>query len=409
MTGNYLGGTRPLDQFIKILRSFHEGGEDKTFTENFVRLLKERVMPDLVTMYEAGVKFKKNKVILPPPWESIYEGLRQIGFFKVFVPVEYGGSRTSEENIYFIMELLGYTCPSLGVIFVAHSRAIDLILAGNDEGQKTKFLPRLGEGEFGAIAMTEERAGSDVSAIEFSAKPQGDHYIFNGQKIFVSNTGLAGIYTILVNTKGKKGGRSLSTFIVEDGVEGFRIYGLPEKDGLKILPTGKLTYENSVVPKENLIGGEGRGLLLALAAIDKGRIFLAGISCGLACRILDEVFNHSRKRVQFDHPLTSSQDVSFKISDMYTQINAARGLCFHALRQVHTPYYRSASSQAKLFATQMVMNVAQTGQMLMGGKGYLKGNIISMLNADARGMEYLEGTSSIQKMIISSELFKSYT
>jgi alkylation response protein AidB-like acyl-CoA dehydrogenase len=398
-----------VDNFIKILRSFHEGGEDKAFTENFIDLLKERVMPGLLPMYEGGIKFRNNKVILPSPWKSIYDGLKQMGFFNVFVPVEYGGTRTSEENIYFIMELLGYTCPSLGIMFVAHSRAIDLILGGDDEGQKATFLPRLGEGDFGAIAMTEERAGSDVSAIAFSARLQGDHYIFNGQKIFVSNAGLAGIYTILVNTKGRKGARSLSAFVVEDGVEGFRVEVLPEKDGLKILPTGKLIYENSVVPRENLIGGEGRGLLLALEAIDKGRILLAGIGCGLACRILDEVFNYSRKRIQFDHPLTSSQDVSFKISDMYTQINAARGLCFHALRQVHTPYYRSASSQAKLFATQMVMNVAQTGQMLMGGRGYLRSNIISMLNADARGMEYLEGTSSIQKMIISSELFKSYT
>jgi butyryl-CoA dehydrogenase len=398
-----------LDNFIKILRSFHEGGEDKAFTEDFIGLLKELVMPNLQAMYEVGIRFGKNKVMLPLPWKSIYEGLRQIGFFKLFIPVEYGGIRTSEESIYFIMELLGYTCPSLGIIFVAHSRAVDLLLAGKDEGQKARFLPRLGEGDFGAIAMTEERAGSDVSAIEFSARLKGNHYIFNGQKIFVSNAGLAGIYTILVNTKGIKGGRSLSAFVVEDEIEGFRVEGLPEKDGLKILPTGKLIYENCVVPRENLIGGEGRGLLLTLEAIDKGRILLAGIGCGLACRILDEVFNYSRKRIQFDHPLTSSQDISFKISDMYTQINAARGLCFHALKQVNKPYYRSASSQAKLFATEMVMNVAQTGQMIMGGRGYLKSNIISMLSADARGMEYLEGTSSIQKMIISTELFKSYT
>jgi butyryl-CoA dehydrogenase len=398
-----------LDNFIKILRSFHEGGEDKAFIEDFIDLLKELVMPNLQAMYEGGIRFGKNKVTLPPPWKSIYEGLRQIGFFKHFIPVEYGGSRTSEESIYFIMELLGYTCPSLGIIFVAHSRAVDLLLAGKDESQKARFFPRLGEGDFGAIAMTEERAGSDVSAIEFSARLKGNHYIFNGQKIFVSNAGLAGVYTILVNTKGVRGGRSLSAFVVEDDVEGFRVEGLPEKDGLKILPTGKLIYENCVVPKENLIGGEGRGLLLTLEAIDKGRILLAGIGCGLACRILDEVFSYSRKRIQFDHPLTSSQDISFKISDMYTQINAARGLCFHALKQVNKPYYRSASSQAKLFATDMVMNVAQTGQMIMGGRGYLKNNIISMLSADARGMEYLEGTSSIQKMIISTELFKSYT
>jgi len=398
-----------LDNLIRTLRSFSEGEEDKTFTENFVDILKAKVMSDVQRMYELGLIFKDNKVIFPPPWESIYASLKEIGFFKRFIPVNYGGNRTNEENIYFIMELLGYTCPSLGIIFVAHSRAIDLILAGKDEAQKKKFLSRLRDGDFGAIAMTEERAGSDASAIEFSATRQGDYYIFNGEKTFVSNAGLASVYTILVNTKGKKGARSLSVFVVEDEVEGLRLEVLPEKDGLKILPTGKLIYENCLVPKENLIGDEGRGLLLALDAIDKGRILLAGVSCGLGCRILDEVFKYSRKRIQFDHPLISSQDISFKISDMHTQINAARGLCFHALKQFDSPYYRSASSQAKLFATQMVISVAQLGLIIMGGRAYFKNNIVSLLSADARGMEYLEGTSSIQKMIISRELFKSYT
>jgi alkylation response protein AidB-like acyl-CoA dehydrogenase len=398
-----------LDNLIRILRSFSEGEEDRTFTDNFVDLLKDKVMTSVEGMYEFGLKFQNNKAIFPPPWESIYASLKEIGFFKRFIPVDYGGTGASEETIYFIMELLGYTCPSLGIIFVAHGRAVDLILAVKDEALKSRFLSRLGDGDFGAIAMTEERAGTDASAIEFSAKRKGGYYIFHGEKIFISNAGLARIYTILVNTKGVKGARSLSVFVVEDEIEGFRVDPLPEKDGLKILPTGKIIYENCLIPKENLIGDEGKGLLLALDAIDRGRILLAGIACGLACRILDEIFEYSRKRIQFDHPLTSSQDISFKMADMYTQINAARGLCFHALKQVHSPYYRSASSQAKLFATQMVMSVAQLGLMIMGGRGYFKNNIISRLSADARGMEYLEGTSSIQKMIISRELFKSYS
>jgi butyryl-CoA dehydrogenase len=398
-----------LDNLIRILRSFSEGEEDRTFTDSFVDLLKNKVMTNVERMYEVGLKFQNNRVIVPAPWDSIYASLREIGFFQRFIPVDYGGSDASEESIYFIMELLGYTCPSLGIIFVAHGRAVDVILAGSNEALKSKLLRRLGDGDFGAIAMTEERAGTDVSAVEFSATRKGDYYIFNGEKIFISNAGLAGVYTILVNTKGSKGARSLSVFAVEDEIEGFRVDLLPEKDGLKILPTGKIIYENCLIPKENLIGDEGRGLLLALDAIDRGRILLAGIACGLACRIFDEIFEYSRKRVQFDHPLTSSQDISFKMADMYTQINAARGLCFHALKQVHSPYYRSASSQAKLFATQMVMSVAQVGLMIMGGRGYFKNNIISLLSADARGMEYLEGTSSIQKMIISRELFKGYT
>jgi alkylation response protein AidB-like acyl-CoA dehydrogenase len=398
-----------VDNLIRILRSFSEGEEDSAFTESFVELLRERVMNQVQGMYEHGLTLENNKVVFPPSWGPISSGLREIGFFKRFIPVDYGGTRTNEESIYFIMELLGYTCPSLGIIFVSHSRAIDLILAGDDESLRTRFLPRLREGEFGAIAMTEEKAGTDASAIEFTARPEGDHYVFNGKKIFISNAGLADIYTILVNTKGRKAARSLSVFAVDSSMEGFTVDMLPEKDGLKLLPTGMLVYTDCTVPRENLIGDEGMGLLLALDVIDRGRILLAGISCGLACRILDELFAYSRKRVQFDRPLTSSQDIAFKMADMYTEINAARGLCFYALKQVNTPYYRSASSQAKLFSTQMVTRVAQLGLMIMGGRSYFTDNIISMFSADARGMEYLEGTSSVQKMIISRELFKSYT
>jgi len=398
-----------LDNLIRILRSFSEGEEDSAFTESFVELLRDKVMNNIQSMYEHGLGLKNNRVVFPPSWDPIYASLREIGFFERFIPVDYGGTKTNEESIYFIMELLGYTCPSMGIIFVAHSRAIDLILEGNDESLRQRFLPRLREGEFGAIAMTEEKAGTDASAIEFTATPRGDHYVFNGKKIFISNAGLADIYTILVNTKGTKAARSLSVFAVDSSMEGFTVEMLPEKDGLKLLPTGMLVYSDSAVPKENLIGDEGMGLLLALDVIDRGRILLAGISCGLACRILDELFTYSRKRVQFDRPLTSSQDIAFKMADMYTEINAARGMCFYALKQVNTPYYRSASSQAKLFSTQMVARVAQLGMMIMGGRSYFKDNIISMFCADARGMEYLEGTSSIQKMIISRELFKSYT
>lgn len=398
-----------MDHLIKILRSFCAGKVNKKFLESFIEILNNQVIDNVQDMYARGLQFKDNKIIFPSPWSSIYGGFKEIGFFKRFVPAEYGGIKASEENIYCLMEFLGYTCPSLGIIFVAHSRAVDLILAGGNEKQKKEFLPRLGSGDFGAIAMTEERAGTDAGAIEFSARLEGDYYVFNGEKIFISNAGLAKIYTILVNTEGKKGARNLSTFVVEDKIEGFRVDILSEKDGLKILPTGRLTYKNCLIPKENLVGDEGKGLLLALDAIDRGRIFLAGISCGLASRIFDEVFKYSKKRIQFDHPLTSSQDISFKMADMYTQINAARGLSFYALNQIHTPYYRGASSQAKLFATQMVMSVAQSGLAIMGGRGYFKDNIINIFSADARGMEYLEGTSSIQKMIISRELFKSYT
>ncbi len=397
-----------MKYLLKLLRSFHEKEEDKIGIDRFVALLNERVIPKYVALSELGVRIENNRAVFPEAWEMINEGLKEIGFFKCFIPPKYGGVKTSEESLYSYMELLGYSCPSLGIMFVAHGRAVEMILGGENDSQKETYLPRFANGEFGAIAMTEAEAGSDVGAIQFSAERAGEDYLFNGEKWFISNSGLASIYTIVVNTRKRKSPRALSAFIVEKDFGGFSVNDLPEKDGLKLLPTGRLSFEDTRVPKENMIGSEGRGLLLALNAIDKGRIHIAGICCGLAYRIFDEIFNYSRKRVQFDHPLTSSQDISFKISDMYTQINAARGLCFHALRQIDTPLYRSSSSQAKLFASQMVANVARSGQIILGGRGYLRSNAVSLLSADARGMEYVEGTTNIQRMIVSSELFRGY-
>jgi butyryl-CoA dehydrogenase len=306
-----------------------------------------------------------------------------------------------------MMELLGFASPGIGIIFVSHGRAIDIVLRG-DEEQKQAYLPKMARGHLGAIAMTEERAGSDASAIGLQAKPFDDHYVFDGQKIFISNSGLADFYAVLANTKGTAGPRSLSVFIVEKDMPGFSIKGLPEKDGLRVLPTGRLIFKDCSIPSRNLIGEEGVGLFAALEAIDRGRIHIAGICCGLAYRIFREISRHVHSRRQFNHPLTSSQDISFQIAELHTSMNAARGLCFHALRQLGTTNFRISSSQAKLYASQMVMEVAAGAQVLMGGRGYLKSDLINQLSADARGMEYLEGTSNVQKMIIAKELFRMY-
>jgi alkylation response protein AidB-like acyl-CoA dehydrogenase len=347
------------------------------------------------------------QAVFPKEWDRILSALKEAHFFKLFVPPEYGGEKTSEQEIYFMMELLGYASPGLGIIFVSHGRAVDIILSGTGQ-QKEGYLPKMAEGDFGAIAITEEKAGSDASAVGLRAERVGPHYLFNGQKIFISNSGLARFYAILANTKGVLGPRSLSVFIVENDLPGFTIKGLPDKDGLKILPTGQLIFKDSPVPAKNLVGNEGMGLVLTLDVIDRGRIHIAGICCGLAYRIFRELYHYAHQRKQFDHPLTSSQDISFQISEMFTRINAARGLCLHALKQVGTSYYRMSSSQAKLFASQVVMEVAAKAQMLIGGRGYFRNELINQLSADARGMEYLEGTSNIQKMIIGRELFRMY-
>lgn len=393
-----------MDNLVNLLDSFHPGWRERKDVSTFITILKELIIP---TYPFLDTRIENNRAIFPKEWNQIVTSLKESNFFKLFVPPEYGGQKSSEQEISFMMELLGYASPGLGIIFVSHGRAIDVVLGGTEQ-QKKEYLPQMAEGEFGAIAVTEEKAGSDASAVGLRAEKAGHYYRFNGEKIFISNSGLARFYAILANTKGIQGPRSLSVFIVQNDVRGLTITGLPEKDGLKILPTGQLTFKESPVPDKNLIGNEGMGLLLTLNVIDRGRIHIAGICCGLAYRIFQEIYDYAHRRRQFDHPLTSSQDISFQISDMFTRINAARGLCLHALKQFGTPYYRVSSCQAKLFASQVVMDVAARAQVLMGGRGYLKNELVNQLGADARGMEYLEGTSNVQKMIIGRELSRMY-
>ena len=393
-----------MDALLNILDSYQAGLKEKKYVKDFFAILKEMVIPDYPSLES---KIENHKAVFPKEWDRLISAFKGAHIFEQFVPIAYGGQKTSELDIYCLMELLGYASPGIGIIFVSHGRAIDIVCRGN-QSQKEEYLPRMAEGHLGAIAMTEEKAGSDAMSIGLMARATDHHYLLNGQKIFISNSGLAEIYTVLVNTKGTKGPRSLSLFLVDENSPGFIVEGLPEKDGLKVLPIGRLIFKDTPVPLKNLVGEEGGGLFLTLGVIDQGRIHIAGICCGLAYRIFREIYQYALQRRQFDHPLTSSQDISFHIAAMYSKMNAARGLCMQALQHIGSPYYRLYSSQAKLFATQMVMEVASQAQILMGGRGYLRNDLINQLAADARGMEYLEGTSNVQKMIITSELFKMY-
>jgi alkylation response protein AidB-like acyl-CoA dehydrogenase len=393
-----------MKMLIDILDSFQSGWKKSEYLGDLVAILNDMVIPSYALL---DAKIQNNSAVMSKEWSDIISAMKDAGILKLFIPPEHGGRKASEHEIYFLMELFGYSSPGMGVIFVSHGRAVDVVLQGTGK-QKAAYLPKMAGGSLGAIAMTEEQAGSDVSTIGLMAKKSDKTYLLNGQKIFISNSGLAEIYTVLANTKGVKGSRSLSLLLVKKGVPGLSIMGLADKEGLKILPVGQLLFKDCPVPTENLVGPEGMGLFLARDVIDRGRIHIAGICCGLAYRIFREIYHYARQRKQFDNLLTSSQDISFQLSDIYSRMNAARGLCLHALRQLGKSYYRVSSSQAKLVASQMVMDVAAKAQVLMGGRGYFKNNLVNQLSADARGMEYLEGTSNIQKMIIASELFKIY-
>ncbi|MEW5726076.1 MAG: acyl-CoA dehydrogenase family protein, partial [Thermodesulfobacteriota bacterium] len=368
-----------MDNLVGILDSFRPGWRQKEYVDNMVGILRDLVLP---SYFSLEARIEGNRAVFTPDWDRILAAFKEAGILRLFVPTEYEGQKIPEEDLYYLMELLGYSSPGLGVMFVSHGRAVDIILRGEEE-QKREFLPRMAQGVFGAIAMTEEKAGSDAGAVGLMARQADGRFLLNGQKIFISNSGLAGVYAVLVNTKGGKGARNLSVLVVEKDTPGFSVESLPEKEGLKVLPTGRLVFQDAPVPAFNLVGQDGAGLLLAMDVIDRGRIHIAGICCGLAYRIFREIYFYALKRRQFDHPLTSSQDVSFQLTDMYTKMNAARGLCFHALRQIGTPFYRVSSSQAKLFASQMVMDVAARAQVLMGGRGYFRNDQVNQLGAAA--------------------------
>jgi alkylation response protein AidB-like acyl-CoA dehydrogenase len=232
-----------MDNLVNIFDSFHPGWREKKYVNSFIAILKEWIIP---TYSFLDTRIENNKAVFPKEWDQIISALKEANFFKLFVPPEYGGQKSSEQEIYFMMELFGYASPGLGIIFVSHGRAIDIVLSGTGQ-QKKEYLPKMAEGDFGAIAITEEKVGSDASAVGLRAERAGHHYLFNGQKIFISNSGLARLYATLANTKGIQGPRSLSVFIVENDLPGLTIKGLPEKDGLNILPTGQLIFKNSSV------------------------------------------------------------------------------------------------------------------------------------------------------------------
>ena len=182
-----------MDNLVNILNSFQPGWKEREYVGSFIAILKKMVIP---TYSFLDTKIENNMAVFPKEWDQIVQGLKDASIFEMFVPPEYGGQKTSEVDIYNIMELLGYSSPGMGIVFVSHGRAIDIVLNGTEQ-QKQEYLPRMAEGHLGAIAMTEEKAGSDASAIGLMAERVDHHYLFNGQKIFISNSGLADIYAIL--------------------------------------------------------------------------------------------------------------------------------------------------------------------------------------------------------------------
>jgi alkylation response protein AidB-like acyl-CoA dehydrogenase len=342
------------------------------------------------------------------PWDIVKE-LTSAGLFEVYIPEEYGGKGGGVTEMSLVTEELSRICGGIALCFAGTALgSYPIILFGNEE-QKRKYLPAIAKGEkLAAFGLTEANAGSDASAIQTQAKPVEGGYILNGTKQWITNGGEAEIYTIIAVTDKSKGARGASAFILEKGYEGFSFGKKEKKMGIRASATRELVFNDCFVPRENLLGREGSGFIIAMRTFDKTRPGVAAQALGIAQGALDEALAYSKKREQFDQLISSFQDIQFKLADMATQIEAARALVYSVARLIDSGAEKVSkeSSMAKIFASDVAVKATSMAVQIFGGYGYLRNYPVEKMMRDAKVTQIYEGTNEIQRNVIYLNLLK---
>ena len=340
------------------------------------------------------------------PTEAIKK-FAEMGLMGIPYPTEYGGAGMDTLSYAIAVEELSRVDGGTGVILSAHvSLGSYPIYAFGTEEQKQKYLVPLASGEkLGAFGLTEPNAGSDAGGTETTAVLEGDHYILNGGKIFITNADKADTYVVFAVTTPGIGTRGISAFIVEKGWEGFTFGDHYDKMGIRSSSTAELIFNNVKVPRENLLGKEGEGFKIAMATLDGGRIGIASQALGIAQGAFENALAYSKERIQFGKPIAQQQIISFKLADMATKIRAARFLVYSAaeLKENHEPFGME-SAMAKQYASDICLEVVNDALQIFGGTGYLKGMEVERAYRDAKICTIYEGTNEIQRVVIASHL-----
>ena len=342
------------------------------------------------------------------PMENV-EKMAKLGMLGIPFSKEYGGAGGDTLSYIMAVEELSKVCGTRGVIVSAHtSLCASLIDQFGTKDQKEKYLTDLATGKkLGAFGLTEPGAGTDAAGQQTVAVKDGDNYILNGSKIFITNGGVAETFIIFAMTDKSKGTRGISAFIVEKGFEGFSIGKKEEKLGIRASSTTELVMSNCVVPKENLIGQEGKGFGIAMKTLDGGRIGIAAQALGIAEGAFEEAVNYMKERKQFGRPLSAFQGLQWMIAEMDVKIEAAKHLVYKAawLKDNKLPYSVEAA-RAKLYAAEVAMDVTTKAVQIFGGYGYTKEYPVERMMRDAKITEIYEGTSEVQKMVISGSALR---
>ncbi|MDP2897715.1 MAG: acyl-CoA dehydrogenase family protein [bacterium] len=344
------------------------------------------------------------------PWDVVRE-LAAADLFAIFIPEQYGGLGGGVLELCIAVEELSRACGGIALALAASALgSFPLILFGSEE-QKRKYLPDLAAGKkLAAFALTEPNAGSDAASIQTTAVKDGDSYVLNGTKQWITNAGEAEIYTVVAMTDRSKGARGATTFILEKGMPGFEFGKKENKLGIRASATREIILRDCRVPKGNVLGAEGLGFIVAMKTFDQSRPGVAAQAVGIAQGALDEAMAYARERVQFGKPIASFQGLQFMLADMATEIEAARALVYQTARTIDAGEKNIAkeSAMCKVFASDVAMKVTINAVQVFGGYGYMKEYPVEKMMRDAKITQIYEGTNEIQRGVIASNLIKEY-
>ncbi|HXW68338.1 MAG TPA: acyl-CoA dehydrogenase family protein [Dissulfurispiraceae bacterium] len=362
------------------------------------QIAEEKVVPVRAELDEKGEY----------PWEII-KVLAQSDMIGLFIPEEYGGLGKGCLELCLVVEELSWACVGVSTTYAANALGtFPLLLFGSDE-QKKQYLPAIAAGKrLVAFGLTEANAGSDAGGIQTTARLDGNEYVLNGTKQWITNGGEAEIYTIIAITDKSKGPRGASAFVVEKGTPGFTFGKKENKLGIRASSTRELIFDNCRIPKKNLIAKEGMGFIVAMKTLDQSRTGVGAQGLGVAQGAFEEAVKFARQRHQFGHPIISFQAIQHMLADMAMQIEAARSLVYSVARYVDSGAkdISKESAMAKTYATDVGMKVTIDAMQVMGGAGYMKEYPVEKMMRDAKILQIYEGTNQIQRNVIGQALIK---
>lgn len=380
---------------------------DFSFTDDQV-LIREMIRDFAQKEIRPRVRSMEDACEFP---HELFKKMGRLGILGMSVPSEYGGEKTDSLSMVLILEELGAIFPSLAVVVSVHCSLFCYSLTEfGTESQKKKYLPRAARGDImGAFSITEPGAGSDATNLKTKAVNKGDFYVLNGTKSWVTSGGNGDAFIIFARSNKENKKKSLSAFIVEKDSPGLRVSKIEEKMGLHASLTAEIVLEDCRVPKENLLGEEDQGAFIAFRCLDNSRIGIAAQSVGLSQRALEEAIRYAKQREAFDRKIADFQAIQFMIADMSTRLEAARLLTYKAADlSDKQKTFSKESAMAKLYASEAANQIVYQALQIHGGYGYSKEFFIEQLYRDARVLSIYEGTSEIQRIVISRHLLKEY-